>query len=101
MLASAYSGESDNRPDPSVGLAVAENALSYPALYDESETDLEWAEKYLGYWSSAVTAHEDEDRREFISQTLAWTTWYQTNDVPDEFEELPEPNTLIESMSSE
>jgi len=100
VLNLAYSAESETFPDPETGLAIAGNALSYGDLFEDSEEDLTFAEKYFGHWSRALKAKENGDTSTYISETIAWTTWYQTTDVPGKLEDLPEPNSIIESLGA-
>lgn len=101
ILYEAYSGEDVSYSNPEYGLAIIEHLLSYPETYESQQDELEWLHKYFGYWVAVKKASDADNNVDYISATVQWLTWYQTNDVPDEVEDLPEPSAVIEYLSGE
>ena len=101
ILYEAYSGEDVSYSNPEYGLAIIEHLLSYPETYESQQDELEWLHKYFGYWVAVKEASDADNNVDYISATVQWLTWYQTNDVPDEVEDLPEPSAVIEYLSGE
>ena len=101
ILYEAYSGEDVSYSNPEYGSAIIEHLLSYPETYESQQDELEWLHKYFGYWVAVKEASDADNNVDHISATVQWLTWYQTNDVPDEVEDLPEPSAVIEYLSGE
>lgn len=102
ILNEAYAGGDDPSLDPAIGLAIVEQILSYPELFEQSEEEFEWLEEYFGYWvaASAVFFGREDDRTSFESAIAEWETWYETNDAPNHLEDLPEPSTVRDTLST-
>jgi len=101
ILYEAYSGEDVSYSNPEYGLAIIEHLLSYPETYESQQDELEWLHKYFGYWVAVKEVSDADNNVDYISATVQWLTWYQTNDVPNEVEDLPEPSAVIEYLSGE
>ncbi len=101
ILYEAYSGEDVSYSNPEYGLAIIEHLLSYPETYESQQDELEWLHKYFRYWVAVKEASDVDNNVDYISATVQWLTWYQTNHVPDEVEDLPEPSAVIEYLSGE
>jgi len=99
VILTLYTTDLDALPDPSIGLAITENALSYPELFDQSLENMTWAQKYFEGWLNVLEADESGEMSDFITASITWTTWYQTSDVPNDFEDIPEPNTILENLN--
>jgi len=101
ILYEAYSGEDVSYLNPEYGLTIIEHVLSYPETYESQQDELEWLHKYFGYWVAVKKASDADNDVDYISATVQWLTWYQTNNMPDEVEDLPEPSAVIEYLSGE
>jgi len=101
ILYEAYSKENVSYPNPEYGLTIIEHVLSYPETYESQQDELEWLHKYFGYWVAVKKASDADNNVDYISATVQWLTWYQTNNMPDEVEDLPEPSAVIEYLSGE
>jgi len=101
ILNEAYSGEGGSYPDPEYGFAIMEHVLSYPETYESQQDELEWLHKYFGHWVAVKEASDADNDVDYISATVVWLTWYQTNDVPDDAEVLPEPSVVMEYLSGD
>ena len=98
VLIEAYSG-SDN-PDPAIGLAITGQVLTYPELYEQSEEEFTWLEGYFSHWIDA----RDEfgggggERSYFESTINEWESWYDENDPPYNLDDLPDPQTVADTL---
>lgn len=101
IIYEAYSTDDGSYPDPEYGLAIMEHVLSYPETYESQQDELEWLHKYFGHWVAARTAFDGGNNADIIPASLEWTIWYQTNDVPDDAEVLPEPSVVMEYLSAD
>jgi len=101
ILYEAYSGEDVSYPNPEYGLTIIEHVLSYPETYESQQNELEWLQKYFGYWVAVKKASDADNNVDYISATVQWLTWFQTNNMPDEVEDLPEPSAVMEYLSGE
>ena len=66
-----------------------------------NRTSLNGCKKYFGHWVVVKEASDADNNVDYISATVQWLTWYQTNDVPDEVEDLPEPSAVMEYLGGE
>ncbi len=101
IIYEAYSTENGSYPDTGYGFAIMEHVLSYPETYESQQDELEWLHKYFGHWVAVKEASDADNDVDSLSTSLLWTIWYQTKDVPDDAEVLPEPSVVMYSLSGD
>jgi hypothetical protein len=84
-------------PDPDIGIAVAEEALTYDSLPDSKRLHFEWTISYLQHWKIARDAiiSGDQDALDIAYQD--WENWIAGSSWPEGGESyLPKPVEVIQ-----
>ncbi|MCX6645143.1 MAG: hypothetical protein NTY09_02105 [bacterium] len=95
----SYGHFSQGDPDPDIGIAVAEEALTYNSLTDFKRKHFEWTIDYLEHWKIAREAIIAGDQNALDIAYQNWKNWKVANPQPETVGALfPEPSEVIQLL---